>query len=105
MHRTLIVARLERGGAAQVADAFAESDRTELPHLLGVAARSLFSFHDLYFHLIESEQDVGPALATARDHPLFTDISTKLAAHITAYDPGWRQPHDAMAREFYRWSR
>jgi cyclase len=105
MHRTLIVARLERGSVAQVADAFAESDRTELPGLLGVTARSLFSFHDLYFHLIESEQDIRPALGAAREHPLFTDISTKLAAHITAYDPGWQQPQDAMAREFYRWSR
>jgi cyclase len=109
MHRTLIVARLKPGGADSaveaVAEAFAESDRTELPDLLGVAGRSLFSFHDLYFHLIESEVDLRPGLAKVREHPLFADINTKLSAHISAYDPGWRGPQDAMAREFYRWQR
>jgi cyclase len=105
MHRTLIVARLKPGHAAEVAGAFTESDRTDLPRLVGVTSRSLFSFHDLYLHLIESEQDLRPALAKVRDHPLFTGISTKLESHISAYDPDWREPGDAMAREFYRWSR
>jgi cyclase len=105
MHRTLIVARLRPGHAGQVADAFGESDRTELPGLVGVAGRSLFSFHDLYFHLIESEEDVRPALARVRDHPLFTGLSTRLAESVVAYDPNWREPKDAMAQEFYRWSR
>lgn len=104
MHRTLIVARLAPGHADDVADAFAESDRTELPHLLGVRGRSLFSFHDLYFHLIESEQNLRTGLGAVRDHPLFTGLSDRLAAHITAYDAGWQEPRDAMANEFYRWS-
>jgi cyclase len=105
MHRTLIVARLTPGRAADVAKAFAESDRTELPRLVGVAGRSLFSFHDLYFHLIESERDPRPDLAQVRDHPLFVGINQKLAPHISAYSPDWRGPEDAMAQEFYRWSR
>jgi cyclase len=105
MHRTLIVARLEPGHTAQVADAFAESDATELPRLAGVTGRSLYSFHDLYFHLIESEVDPRPAIAGVRDHPLFTGLSDRLARYITAYDPNWRGPQDAMAHEFYRWSR
>jgi cyclase len=105
MHRTLIVARLKPGHNAQVADAFAESDSTELPRLVGVASRSLFSFHDLYFHLIESEVDLRPALGAVRDHPLFTGLSDRLSEFVTAYDPGWRGPQDAMAHEFYRWSR
>lgn len=105
MHRTLIVARLQPEHTDQVAEAFHESDRTELPRLLGVRARSLFSFHDLYFHLIESDQDLRPALAEHRTHPLFTGVSQRLAAHVTAYDPGWRGPADAMAEEFYRWRR
>ncbi|WFE29231.1 TcmI family type II polyketide cyclase [Solwaraspora sp. WMMD791] len=105
MHRTLIVARLQPGHADRVAEVFGESDRTELPHLLGVRSRSLFTFHDLYFHLIDSDQDLGPGLARHRDHPLFTEVSDRLAAHISAYDPGWRGPADAMATEFYRWRR
>ena len=105
MHQTLIVARMEPGSAPHVAQAFAESDRTDLPRLLGVTARSLFRFHDLYFHLIKSEVDVGPALADLRDHPLFAGVSARLADHVTPFDPGWREPRDAMAHEFYRWSR
>jgi cyclase len=103
MHRTLIVARLEPGSAGQVAEAFSESDRTELPQLVGVSSRTLFSFHDLYFHLIESEVDLRPGLAGVRNHPLFTGLSARLAEHVSAYDPGWREPSDAMAKEFYRW--
>jgi cyclase len=104
MHRTLIVARLRPGHAADVAEAFAESDSTELPRLLGVTRRSLFSFHDLYFHLIESRDDLRAGLATARHHRMFTDLSTRLDEYISPYDPGWREPADAMAREFYQWS-
>jgi cyclase len=105
MHRTLIVARLKPGRAGKIAEAFTESDQTELPTIVGVQARSLFSFHDLYFHLIESERALGPALAHVREHPLFTDLSARLAEHVIAYDPAWREPKDAMANEFYRWSR
>jgi cyclase len=105
MHRTLIVARMKPGHGGQIAEEFRESDRTELPSLVGVAGRSLFSFHDLYFHLIESEQDIGSGLAAVRDHPLFTGLSARLAEHVVAYDPDWRAPSDAMATEFYRWPR
>lgn len=105
MHRTLIVARMKPEHTDDVAGAFAESDDTELPRLLGVTARSLFTFHDLYFHLIESGDDLRPGLGEVRGHPLFRGLSTTLDAYINPYDPGWREPKDAMAREFYRWSR
>ena len=104
MHRTLIVARLAAGRRQDVAEAFAESDRTELPWLVGVRARSLFTFHDLYLHLIESDRDPRPVLPELRDHPLFVDVNTKLSRHIAAYSPHWREPRDAMAEEFYHWS-
>jgi cyclase len=104
MHRTLIVARLEPGRSHEVARVFADSDQTELPHLVGVSARSLFTFHDLYLHLIESDRDPTPGLREVRDHPLFTDVNTKLSRYVTAYSPDWREPKDAMAREFYHWS-
>jgi len=105
MHRTLIVARLKPGHTGEIAEAFTESDRTELPELVGVTGRSLFSFHDLYFHLIETERPIGAGLAQVRDHPLFTDLSAKLADFVVAYDPNWREPKDAMAHEFYRWQK
>ncbi|GAA1825595.1 TcmI family type II polyketide cyclase [Planosporangium flavigriseum] len=104
MHRTLIVARMKPDAEQAVADVFARSDRTELPHLIGVRSRTLFRFHDLYMHLIEADRPVGPAVERVRDDALFQQINAELAAYIEAYDPAtWRSPADAMASEFYRW--
>ncbi|CQR65870.1 TcmI family type II polyketide cyclase [Streptomyces leeuwenhoekii] len=106
MHHTLIVARMAPGSAQDIAKVFAESDRGELPHLIGVSGRSLFQFGDVYLHLIESEQDPGPAIAKMAGHPEFKDVSERLSAYVTAYDPAtWRSPKDAMANCFYRWDR
>lgn len=104
-HRTLIVARLNPSDEQSVADIFAESDAGELPHLVGVSRRELFTFHGLYFHLIEAEESISAPLADVRDHPLFVDVNTKLAPYVQAYDPAtWRGPRDAMARSFYSWT-
>ncbi|WP_031510409.1 TcmI family type II polyketide cyclase [Streptomyces megasporus] len=105
MHHALIVARMNPGSAPDIAKIFAESDRGELPHLVGVTHRRLFHFgDDLYFHLIESRRPPGPAIAQVTDHPEFRAISDQLSAHVKAYDPAtWRSPKDAMAHCFYRW--
>jgi cyclase len=104
MSRTLIVARIRQGSEEAVKDIFAESDTGELPRMLGVRERRLYRFHDLYFHSIESNDDLALPLAQVREHPLFADINKKLSEHITAYDPAtWQSPSDAMAREFYLW--
>jgi cyclase len=106
VHHTLIVARMAPGSAPDIAKIFAESDRGELPHLVGVSRRSLFQFQDVYLHLIESERDPGPAIAKAAGHPEFRDVSDRLSAYVSAYDPEtWRSPKDAMAHCFYRWER
>jgi hypothetical protein len=101
--RTLIVARLDETDRPAVADVFAESDATELPHLIGVKRRSLFWFHGLYFHLVEAEQSITPSLYQSRSHPLYQDVNLKLAKYMTPYDPSWREPKDSMAQQFYRW--
>ncbi|CAO5259648.1 cyclase [Frankia sp. AgKG'84/4] len=104
-HRTLIVARMDPADADGVAATFAESDAGELPTIVGVTRRELFSFHGLYFHLIDAAADVAPAVANVREHPLFVEVNRKLDHFITAYDPAtWRGPADAMARSFYHWS-
>ncbi|MFJ9681729.1 TcmI family type II polyketide cyclase [Streptomyces sp. NPDC101194] len=106
MHHALIVARMAPGSAPDIADLFAESDSSELPHLVGVTRRKLFQFGDVYLHLIESERPPGPEIAKVTEHPAFKDISEKLTAYVSAYDPQtWRGPKDAMAREFYHWER
>ncbi|GDY31048.1 TcmI family type II polyketide cyclase [Gandjariella thermophila] len=104
MHRTLIVARLRTTDPQRIADVFAASDATDLPHMVGVSRRTLFSFHDLYFHLVEADQDIAPNLYRARSHPLYQDINTKLARFVAPYDPGWKEPKDAMASPFYVWT-
>ncbi|MET9254420.1 TcmI family type II polyketide cyclase [Streptomyces sp. NPDC048182] len=107
MHHTLIVARMAPGAAPDIAKVFGESDRGELPHLVGVSRRSLFEFGDgVYLHLIESEQDPAPAIAKLTGHPEFRAVSERLEPYVSAYDPEtWRSPQDAMARCFYRWER
>lgn len=102
MHRTLIVARMEPSETSAVAQIFAESDATELPNVLGVSQRSLFRFHDLYFHLVECEST--PDFDEARRNPLFREVSRRLEPHIRPYDPNWQKPQDAMATAFYTWS-
>jgi cyclase len=103
MNRTLIVARMEAASAGAVAGIFAESDATELPHLIGVTRRTLFRFHDLYFHLVEAADDVTERLYATRSHPLYRAVNESLAEHMRPYDPNWREPKDAMAIPFYLW--
>ena len=104
--RGLIVARIKPGAEEQVAAIFAESDRTELPALVGVRHRSLFVLEDIYVHLVETDDDFDQGVADVRDHPLFQDISKKLEPYIQPYNPvTWRSPKDATAREFYSWDR
>ncbi|MFF0446685.1 TcmI family type II polyketide cyclase [Streptomyces sp. NPDC004609] len=105
-HQALIVARMAPGSASGIAELFARSDRGELPHLVGVRRRSLFQFGDVYLHLIESDRPPGPAIAKVTEHPEFRDLSDRLTAFISPYDPAtWRSPKDAMARQFYTWER
>jgi cyclase len=104
VHRTLIVARLKSGDTSSIADVFAESDSTGLPHMIGVSRRTLFAFHDLYFHLVEAEEDITPNLYKARSTPLYADINTKLGELVAPYDPNWKEPKDAMASPFYVWT-
>jgi cyclase len=107
VHRTLIVARMVPETADEVAGVFADSDRhSGLPAALGVRARSLFRFGELYLHLVESDRPLAEAVAAHRDDPRFRRISQDLSPFVSAYDPDtWREPKDAMAHEFYRWER
>ncbi|MEU8504657.1 TcmI family type II polyketide cyclase [Streptomyces brevispora] len=106
MHHALIVARMAPESAPDIAELFAASDSSELPHLVGVTRRKLFQFGDVYLHLIESERPPGPEIAKVTGHAAFKDISDRLTAFISPYDPQtWRGPKDAMAQEFYCWER
>ncbi|GGM39549.1 hypothetical protein GCM10011608_25330 [Micromonospora sonchi] len=102
MDRTVIIAKVVPSAQDAVAEIFAESDTTELPHLVGVRHRSLYRLHDLYVHLLETDSPGDGAVAAAREHPEFERVSARLRPFITPYLPDWRSPRDAMARCFYR---
>jgi cyclase len=100
----MIIARMAPGDAGRVADVFARSDATSMPHDIGVVHRSLFTFHELYVHRIEFDRPQDEAMQLAQALPTFRSVSEELRPYITAYDPNWRSPQDAMARCFYEWS-
>ena len=102
--RACIIAKIKPNSEEQVAAIFAESDKSELPGLVGVRHRSLFVLEDIYVHLIEMDDDFDGAVDGVRNHPLFRDISKRLEPFIQPYNPAtWRSPKDATAREFYTW--
>lgn len=104
MRRGVIVAKIKPGSEEAVAEIFAESDRSELPELVGVKHRSLFVLEDVYVHLVELEDSFDDKVADVRDHPLFKEISRRLDDHIVPYNlETWKSPKDATAREFYSW--
>ena len=87
MHRSLIVARMKQDAAPGIASIFEESDRGELPDLIGVTGRSLFQFGEVYLHLIEADRPPGPEVAPLAGHPEFRPISERLSEYVQAYDP------------------
>jgi polyketide synthesis cyclase len=105
MNRMIIVARIQPDAESAVADIFAHSDATTLPHEMGVERRSLYSLGDIYLHAIDFSLDPAEAMRRAPGLPEFNRISTELRPFIKPYDEAkWRSPQDAVAREFYRWS-
>ncbi len=103
MHRALIVARIAPDAAGRVAEIFAESDRTDLPGVVGVRHRSLYQLGDLYLHLLETVDPASVAVGRGADHPEFARVSQRLRPYISPYLPTWRSPRDAMAECFYHW--
>ncbi|MBZ3907919.1 MULTISPECIES: TcmI family type II polyketide cyclase [Streptomyces] len=106
MHSTLIVARMDVESSAQVAELFADFDRSEMPHRMGTRRRQLFSYNGLYFHLQDFDgENGGELIQEARTDPRFVRISDDLKPFVAAYDPAtWRSPADAMASRFYDWT-
>ncbi|WP_433336588.1 TcmI family type II polyketide cyclase [Spirillospora sp. CA-294931] len=103
--RTLIVARMRPGSAAEVAELFAASDGAELPRALGVTRRDLYLYHDLYFHYVEFDGSASDAMAGAGEREDFQRLCRDLDPHITPYDPKtWASPADARAKPFYHWT-
>jgi cyclase len=100
----MIIARMAPTDADAVAAVFGRYDGTSMPHEIGVRARSLYQFHELYVHLIDFDRPAPEAMRIAQSLPAFRAVSEDLRPYIEAYDPGWRSPADAMAHRFYHWT-
>lgn len=105
MHTTLIVARHLPGSEDAIARLFAESDGTGLPEEIGVHTRKLFTFHDVYIHLVESPGPIGHAIDKAHANPVFQQISTALDAYVRPFEGRWGNAERASAKQFYEWRR
>jgi cyclase len=104
MYRSLIVARIAATAHQDVAQIFAESDRTDLPRIAGVRRRELYSLGDVYIHLLETDRPGGSALADARGQREFQRVSERLTPFIAPYLATWTSPKDAVAEQFYSWT-
>ncbi|MFI9406980.1 TcmI family type II polyketide cyclase [Nocardia sp. NPDC052316] len=105
MFSSLIVAKMDPASAARVAAIFADFDSTDMPGAMGTRRRELFTYRGLYFHLQDFESDHGAdRIESAKQDARFVRISADLRPYITAYDPNWRSPADAMATRFYHWA-
>ncbi|WP_340377082.1 TcmI family type II polyketide cyclase [Streptomyces sp. SS7] len=107
MQRALLVMRMNPSDAGEVADIFADHDRTGLPEQIGAVRRTLFQYNGLYFHLVEAPDDLDGDLMQriidSRHHPLFADTSARLKPLLTPIVPDWQSPYDSRAIEFYNW--
>lgn len=107
MQRALLVMKMDPAHASDVAQAFADHDRTDLPVEIGAVSRTLFSYHGLYFHLVEAPGDLDGALMdriyAASSHPVFAETAQRLKPFLTPYAPNWRSLYDSRADEIYRW--
>ena len=104
MHQTMIIAKMAPADADDVAAVFGRYDATSMPHEIGVRNRSLYTFHDIYVHLIDFDRPPAEAMRIAQSLPSFRAVSDELRPFIEPYDPNWRTPQDAMARRFYHWT-
>src|SRR5436309_14710556 len=100
----MIIAKMAPADADDVAAVFGRYDATSMPHEIGVRARSLFQFHELYVHLIDFDRPPPEAMRIAQSLQAFRAVSEDLKPYIDAYDPDWRAPQDAMARRFTHWT-
>ncbi|WP_160160836.1 TcmI family type II polyketide cyclase [Actinomadura sp. K4S16] len=103
-HRAVMVRKIAPGARDAVAAAFREHDRTDLPRRIGVARRTLLTYHDLYIHLVEGDASFKDALYAAADEPLFREIDARLATLLVPYDKDRPAMRQAQAEEFYHWS-
>ncbi|MBI3898411.1 MAG: TcmI family type II polyketide cyclase [Gammaproteobacteria bacterium] len=88
------------GSRAQISKAFAESDSTDLPWLVGVKRRSIWALGDVYVHYVEAERPMKDIIEHFRTHPLYMDVKAKVDRCV---EPLADHLRPGLAKEIYRW--
>jgi quinol monooxygenase YgiN len=103
-HRAVMIRKMAPADRDAVAAAFREHDRTALPRRIGVARRTLLTYHDLYIHLVEGDASFQDNMYALRGDPAFREIDDRLAKLLVPYDSERPSMRQAQAEEFYHWS-
>lgn len=98
-YRGIIVGTCQPGSEEHIAAAFAASDATELPHLLGVKSRQVWVQGTIYVHFVEGRTPLPTILKEYATHPLFQAVKTELDQYVSLIYPDL-PPH---ARQIYQW--
>lgn len=101
--RMIMVRLMEEGTQPALAAAFSRHDATGFGEQIGVAHRSLYSYHGIYLHLVEAESDLRPVLASQRDNPVWRTVDKEVTSLLSPVDPRFPSMPQAQASCFYTW--
>lgn len=100
-YRGVIIGRYQPGSEDAIADAFQRSDKTELPHILGVKSRHVWVLGDIYMHFVEGQSALPEILKEHAKDPLFKDVKAELDTYVKPLSP---ELYPGVAREIYHWT-
>lgn len=87
LYRGVIIGRHTPGSEDKIAEAFARSDATELPHLVGVTSRHVWVQGEVYVHFIEGQMSLPTVLREYAQHPLFQEVKAELDQYVSLIYP------------------
>jgi hypothetical protein len=101
-HRLLMVSKMDAANAEAVAAILGEHDKTDLPHQVGLRARTLLHYQGMMFHLIESDHNIlDNVVRVHEDNTEFQELSVRLRPYLSPLVSNWHSVADSQAREFY----
>lgn len=99
-YRGIIIGQYKPGSEDDIVEAFSRSDATELPHLIGVTSRLVWTQGNIYVHFVEARSSLPAILKEYAQHPLFQDVKAELDQYVSLIDPD----SPPSAKQIYQWS-
>lgn len=87
LYRGVIIGRHTEGSEDKIAEAFARSDATELPHLIGIESRHVWVQGEIYVHFVEGKATLPTVLKEYGQHPLFQEVKAELDQYVSLIYP------------------